>query len=82
MARTFACREVDIDCQWLITAETEERLLTKIQGHVAEIHRDLEHAFRQPSLQPLLRKHAVRHLILSRHVRFKLADGHDRCLGS
>lgn len=42
MARTFACREVDIDCQWMITAETEDRLLTKIQGHVAEIHRDLE----------------------------------------
>lgn len=42
MARTFACREVEIDCQWMITAETEERLLTKIQGHVAEIHRDLE----------------------------------------
>ncbi len=42
MARTFACREVDIDCQWMITAETEERLLSKIQGHVAEIHRDLE----------------------------------------
>jgi predicted small metal-binding protein len=42
MPRTFACREVDIDCQWMITAENEERLLTKIQGHVAEIHRDLE----------------------------------------
>ena len=42
MARTFACREVDIDCQWLITAESEDRLLTKIQGHVAEVHRDLE----------------------------------------
>ena len=42
MARTFACREVDIDCQWMITAESEERLLSKIQGHVAEIHRDLE----------------------------------------
>jgi predicted small metal-binding protein len=26
----------------MITAETEARLLSKIQGHVAEIHRDLE----------------------------------------
>ena len=42
MARTFACREVGIECQWLITAETEDRLLSKIRGHVAEIHRDLE----------------------------------------
>jgi predicted small metal-binding protein len=42
MARTFACREIGIECQWLITAETEDRLLSKIQGHVAEIHRDLD----------------------------------------
>ena len=42
MARTFACPELDIDCQWMITAETEERLLTKIRGYVAEIHRDLK----------------------------------------
>jgi hypothetical protein len=30
MAKTFACREVDIDCQGMITLETEERWLTKI----------------------------------------------------
>jgi len=41
MARTFACREVGIECGWLITAEDEQRLLSKIQGHVAEVHRDL-----------------------------------------
>jgi predicted small metal-binding protein len=37
-AKHFACGRVVPDCTFVVTAPTEEELLSKVAGHAAEVH--------------------------------------------
>ena len=41
MAKSISCADVDADCSWSATAETEEELMKKVAAHAKE-HKDIE----------------------------------------
>ncbi len=42
MAKSYACRDVGVDCDWKTSAETEDELMTTIQQHAAQVHPTIE----------------------------------------
>ncbi len=38
MSKAYACRDIGMDCDWTIHAETEGELLRLIGEHVAQVH--------------------------------------------
>lgn len=42
MTKSFTCRDVGVDCDWKISAETEDALMANIQVHAAEVHPTIE----------------------------------------
>ena len=38
MSKAYACRDIGMECEWGVSAETEGELLLLIGDHLAEIH--------------------------------------------
>ena len=38
MSKAFTCRDIGMDCEWSVSAETEGELLLLIGEHMAQIH--------------------------------------------
>ncbi len=38
MAKSFTCSDVGVDCNWTVSSENEEDLLTKIKQHAKDVH--------------------------------------------
>ncbi len=39
MSKAYACRDIRMDCEWSVSAETEGELLRLIGEHFAEAHK-------------------------------------------
>ena len=42
MAKSISCADAGKDCGWSATAETEDKLMTKVAEHVASDHKEIE----------------------------------------
>ena len=42
MVKTYACRDVGVDCDWSASHETEEGLIELITEHAKVAHADIE----------------------------------------
>ena len=38
MSKAFTCRDIGMECEWRVSAETEGELLLLIGEHLAQIH--------------------------------------------
>ena len=38
MGKVIFCKDLEMDCEWVARADTEEELLKKVSEHVAEAH--------------------------------------------
>ena len=38
MSKAYACRDIKMDCEWCVNAESEGELLLLIGEHFAEVH--------------------------------------------
>ncbi len=42
MVKTYACRDVGVDCDWSASHETEEGLMELIAEHAKNVHPEIE----------------------------------------
>ena len=38
MSKAYTCRDIGMDCEWSVSAETEGELLLLIGEHMAQVH--------------------------------------------
>ena len=50
MAKTFACKDVGVDCPYVAHAETEEDLMVHISTHAKEVHGYTDEQLNDPEM--------------------------------
>ena len=42
MTKSISCADAGKDCGWSASAETEKELMSKVEEHIKEAHKDIE----------------------------------------
>ena len=50
MAKTFACRDVGVDCPYVARGETEEEVMADASQHAKEVHGYTEEQLKDPEM--------------------------------
>ncbi len=50
MAKTFACRDLGIDCPYVARGETEEELIADVVKHGKEVHGYTDEQLKDPEM--------------------------------
>ena len=50
MPKTFACKDVGVDCPYVARGETEEGLMADISKHAKEVHGYTEEQLKDPEM--------------------------------
>ncbi len=50
MAKTMACRDVGLDCSYVVRGETEEELMTNVTKHAKEVHGYTDEQLKDPEM--------------------------------
>ncbi|MEE9192699.1 MAG: DUF1059 domain-containing protein [Candidatus Aerophobetes bacterium] len=50
MAKTMACRDVGVDCSYVVRGETEEELMTNVTKHAKEVHGYTDEQLKDPEM--------------------------------
>jgi predicted small metal-binding protein len=50
MAKTFACRDLGIDCPYIARGETEEELIADVVKHGKEVHGYTDEQLKDPEM--------------------------------